>query len=248
MKCNFISNFVSCFAKVCPGYYMAYHLQLWLKSILNVVKILWCMCLLKWGSSHFLVVLLNSFFSFISYFVLCATNAIWPPFFKASHIAENATSLLPPFSDGPPLSWQHAMAQHLLGFSWMASDCISCPGIQSPLSHKHPALSENLQHTEAYRAIEVYRCLRLFKLCLFVLLCVFVCSWNATQRTFSSEKQVTYRGFYTNFCFWCLQKQFHLDISQLSHNFYQLLWFIATTFWAKILNLSSVHLILPHPT
>eukprot|EP00064_Thunnus_orientalis_P012634 superscaffoldBa00001961_g12669 len=47
------------------------------------------------------------------------------------------------------------MAQHLLGFSWMASDCISCPVIRSPFSHKHPALSENLQHTAAYRAIEM---------------------------------------------------------------------------------------------
>lgn len=78
------------------------------------------------------------------------------------------TSLLPSFSDRPPLSWQHGMAQHLLGFSWMASDCISCPGIRSPLSHKHPALSENLQHTAVYRAIEVCFCLCLNVLCVCV--------------------------------------------------------------------------------
>lgn len=65
-------------------------------------------------------------------FSVRATNTIWPPLSKAA--AENTISLLPSFSDRPPLSWQHAMAQHLLGFSWMASDCISCVGIRSPLS------------------------------------------------------------------------------------------------------------------
>lgn len=64
-------------------------------------------------------------------FCVRATNTIWPPLFKASETAKNTTSLLPSFSDRPPLSWQHAMAQHLLGFSWMASDCVSCLGIWS---------------------------------------------------------------------------------------------------------------------
>lgn len=42
-----------------------------------------------------------------------------------------------------------------------------------PLSpHKHPALSENLQHTAVYRAIEVCLCLRLNVLCVCVLVCV----------------------------------------------------------------------------
>lgn len=99
------------------------------------------------------------------YFSVRATNTIWPPLYKAS--AENTTSLLPSLSDRPPLSWQHAMAQHLLGFSWMASDCISCVGIRSSLSHKHPALSENLQHTAVQRPIEVCICLLLTTLCVF---------------------------------------------------------------------------------
>lgn len=105
-------------------------------------------------------------------FSACATNTIWPPFFKTSPTAENTASLLPSLSDRPPLSWQHAMAQHLLGFSWMASDCISCLGIRSPLSHKHPTLAENMQHTAVYRAIEVCLCLRLNILCGGVSVCV----------------------------------------------------------------------------
>uniref|UniRef100_G3NX95 Uncharacterized protein n=1 Tax=Gasterosteus aculeatus TaxID=69293 RepID=G3NX95_GASAC len=47
------------------------------------------------------------------------------------------------------------MAQHILGFSGMASYCMSCLGIRSLLSHKHPALSDNRQHAAAYRASEM---------------------------------------------------------------------------------------------
>lgn len=100
-----------------------------------------------------------------------ATNTIWPPLCKSSQTTENTTSLLPSFTDRPPLSWQQAMAQQLLGFSWMASDCISCPGSRSPLSHKHPALSENMQHTSVFRAIKVCFCLCLNILCACALVC-----------------------------------------------------------------------------
>lgn len=61
------------------------------------------------------------------------TNTIWLPIFEAPQTAENTTSLQPPFSDRPLLSWQHDMAQHLLGFSCMASENISCPSIRLPL-------------------------------------------------------------------------------------------------------------------
>lgn len=118
----------------------------------------------QWG--HFPLVFFTLF-----QFSVRATNTIWPPFFRASQTAENTTSLLPSFSDRPPLSWKQAMAQQLLGFSWMASDCIRCPGSQSPLSHKHPAHSENLQQAAVYRAIKVCFCLRLNIL----YVCVSVC-------------------------------------------------------------------------
>lgn len=170
------------------------------------------------------------FFTHVKFSVR-ATNAIWPPLFKTSPAAENTTTLLPSFSDRPPLSWQHAMAQHLLGFSSMASDCISCPGIRSPLSHKHPALSENLQHTAAYRAIEVCLCLHLNILCVRIVVCVFVCSRNATQRTFSSHNSKSCATAFVliSQVILCTEAVSYFLLGCHStfifHNLYQLLWF-----------------------
>lgn len=49
------------------------------------------------------------------------------------------------------------------------------------VSHKHPALSENLQYKAIYSALEVCLCLLLDIVCGCVLVSVFVCSRNATQ-------------------------------------------------------------------
>lgn len=59
------------------------------------------------------------------------------------------------------------MAQHLLGFSWMASDCVSCL-VFRPLSFKYPASSEKVQHT----AVKVCLWCRLNMLNVCVLVCV----------------------------------------------------------------------------
>ncbi len=92
----------------------------------------------------------------------------------------------------------------------MASDCISCPCSLSPLSHKHPALSENMQHTAVHRAIKIFLCLHLYLVYVYWSL-VFVCNRSATQRTFSSSNSK-----------WCasafiLISQFALPTETVSH-------------------------------
>lgn len=140
--------------------------------------------------------------------------------FKASQTDENTTTLLPSFSDRPPLSWQHAMAQHLLGFSWMAIDCISCPGVPSPVSpFKHPAFSENLQHTAVCRTIEVCLCLRL-NIVMYMYWTVCLCLQQemdfAMHHIITNASDVP-RIYKCQFCLCRMQNHFILSFVMLFH-------------------------------
>lgn len=178
-----------------------------------------------------------------------ATNTIWPPLFNAS--AENTASLPPSFSDGPPLSWQHAMAQLLLGFSWMAVLAVWVSGLLFP-SNIEPSLRtcNTQQSTEASR----FACVSIWLYFVFVLICVslsaacylkhllvwyqqvmchHLCATTLVCAVYRNSFIFSFRFYFTTF---------------ISHSLYQLLWFITTTCWAEIRNLSLGLSILLHPT